>query len=215
MSLVSSVATSVLIVEDDPVLRHDLTAQVAAAEGFVCLGTAEDATAGRALIDASPPSIVLLDLGLPDGSGLDLIAPARCRGHQCLVITVHDDDRSVFTAIERGAVGYLLKSQGFSVLAEALAATRAGESFVSPRIARRLIAALGPPAAPHPSATLTPREFEVIELFTRGLTYTEVARLCGISVNTVRTYVRQSYEKLQVSSKAEAVTTLLGSRARG
>lgn len=214
MSTVSSRVMSVLTVEDDPVLRGEIAAQIAAAPGFVDGGAAEDLRGALALIQSSRPSIVLLDLGLPDGSGLDLIAPARGHGHQCLVTTVHDDDRSVFTAIERGAVGYVLKSQGPSSLVDALAVTQAGESYVSPRIARRLLAALGPAPSPSPASTLTPRELEVIELFCHGLTYAEVARLCGISVNTVRTYVRQSYEKLHVSSKAEAVTTLLASRAR-
>lgn len=209
----STAAIPVLVVEDDPVLRQDLAEHIARCEGFVVGGAASDANDALALILAARPSIVLLDLGLPDGSGLELIAPARSRGHQCLIYTVRDDDRSVFAAIERGAVGYVLKSQSAPALTEALKATRAGESFVSPRIARRLLAALGAPA-PVPAAGLTEREQEVIELFSRGLTYAEVAKVCGISVNTVRTHVRQSYEKLHVNSKAEAVTTLLGRRGR-
>lgn len=210
----SSRPTAVIIVEDDPVLRPDLVAQVSAAEGFVVEGAAADLRSALGLIRASRPAIVLLDLGLPDGSGLDLVGPCRARGHECLVLTVHDDERSVFSAIERGAVGYVLKAQGAPALRDALAATRAGESYVSPRIARRLLAAMGPPSEPSAAATLTPRELEVIELFCRGLTYAEVAGVCGISVNTVRTHVRQSYEKLQVSSKAEAVSALLSARAR-
>lgn len=203
-------ATSVLIVDDDTVMREQLSDEIAQTEGFAVAGVAGGFADALTLIDGAGPSILLLDLGLPGGSGLGLISPARARGHQCLVISVHEDDRSVFSAIERGAVGYVLKTGARVTIAEALRATREGESFVSPRIARRLIGALGPPA----STALTEREFEVIELFSRGLTYAEVGRVCGISVNTVRAHVRQSYEKLHVSSKAEAVTTLFAGRSQ-
>lgn len=215
MTVVSSRPSTVLIVEDDPVLRAEVVAQVSAAEDFVVGGVAGEVRSALSLMQASRGAIVLLDLGLPDGSGLDLLGPARACGHECLVMTVHEDDRNVFAAIERGAVGYVLKAQGVAAVLDALVATRAGESFVSPRIARRLLAALDPPTAPSAATALTPREMEVIELFCRGLTYAEVARVCGITVNTVRTHVRQSYDKLHVSSKAEAVSVLLGTRARG
>ena len=213
--------TRVLVIEDDPIVRDELCAVVAAVPGFALAGSASGAKDALALFAASPPSLALLDLGLPDGSGLDLIEPARARGHQCIVITVHEDDPTVFRAIERGAAGYLLKAQGPSAVGEALEATRAGEAFVSPRIARRLLTFFrtrgGERAVPDPprdlprddGASLTAREREVIELFSRGLTYAEVAGLFGISINTVRSHVRQSYEKLHVCSKAEAVTALL------
>ena len=95
--------TRVLVIEDDPIVRDELCAVVAAVPGFALAGSASGAKDALALSAATPPSLALPAPGLPDGSGLDLIEPARARGHQCIVITVHEDDPTVFSAIERGA----------------------------------------------------------------------------------------------------------------
>jgi DNA-binding NarL/FixJ family response regulator len=128
---------------------------------------------------------------------------------------VFDDDDKVYQALSAGASGYLLKSDAAARVGEALGVLKEGGAPISPMIARRLLDDFRSRAAPRPAASepapaeaeLTPREREIIELFAKGATYEDVARILSMSVNTVRHHVRGMYKKLHVCSKAEAVTT--------
>jgi DNA-binding NarL/FixJ family response regulator len=204
--MASTVAT-VILVEDDAVLLSELAALVRASGELELVGTASNVAEGERLLARARPAIVALDLGLPDGSGLSLIGPARERGHTVVVHTVRADDDAIFEALRRGAVGYVVKGDTTVDLVRGLALTREGGSLVSPRIARRVLASFASPPA-SAADVLTVREREVMDLFAHGSTYREVGDMLGMSVNTVRTHVRRAYDKLHVCSKAEAVSLL-------
>jgi len=157
------------------------------------------------MLDAGPaPDIALIDLSLPDGSGVRVIEWLQQRhpATLCVVASIFDDDGHIFPALRAGARGYLLKDQPVAAIVAALTGIASGEPPLSPAIARRLLAFFQPP--PAPEISLTERETEVLCLISKGLTQAEAARLLGISPHTVGGYVKDLYRKLNVSSRAEA-----------
>lgn len=152
------------------------------------------------------PELALIDLGLPDGSGIELIdqlgrdAP-DC---QCIVTTIFADDVHLFPALRAGARGYLLKDQAQADIVRALRGIIAGEPPLSPVIARRLLKVFAPETQANADAGLTPREREVLGLIAKGYKLAEVAQQLGIAHNTAATFVKSVYRKLKVSSRAEA-----------
>ncbi|UDM52497.1 response regulator transcription factor [Cupriavidus sp. MP-37] len=212
--------TRVLIVEDDPLaLRRlvqavDLHAAEAAASG--CAATVAEALAWLA---RHQPDVLLCDLGLPDGSGIDVIRATRERypACDCMVVTVFGDDQHVLASIEAGAIGYLLKDETTDRIAASIGELRAGGSPMSPLIARQVVNRLrgAPPEATPPNGTgagtgagavaLSVRENEILDLISRGYTYAETARYLGLSVHTVQSHIKNIYGKLAVRSRGEAV----------
>ncbi|WP_018229868.1 LuxR C-terminal-related transcriptional regulator [Methyloversatilis universalis] len=163
------------------------------------------AEAAQKLAVGPAPDIALIDLGLPDGSGITLIEQIQRRSPAtlCIVASIYDDDGHIFPALRAGARGYLLKDQPVAGIVQALTGIAAGQPPLSPAIARRMLAFFQPaPSAPGPD--LTERETEVLRLISKGLTQAETARLLGISQHTVAGYVKELYRKLNVSSRAEA-----------
>lgn len=157
---------------------------------------------------AAPPPLALIDLGLPDGSGVQLIEALRARAAPtlCVVATVFDDDAHLFPALRAGAEGYVLKDQSHEALAEMLRGIAAGQPPLSPSIARRLLRHFQPlPAAPaEETEALTGRETDVLRLIAKGLTVGEAAGLLDLSRHTVAGYLKTIYRKLSVNSRAEA-----------
>lgn len=151
------------------------------------------------------PDIALVDLSLPDGSGVDFIRELRAAVPDCLcvVVTIHDDDRHVFPALRAGAHGYLLKQQPRDELARRLKGIVDGEPPLSPSVARRVLATFAP-VQPDDHARMTAREEEVLELIAKGFTLTKVGDALGITRHTTAGYVKNIYRKLEVSSRAEA-----------
>ena len=211
---------AVLVLEDDPMIRRGVVRLIDADGGFEVVAQAGDVVAGRKAIESSGATIGVFDLQLSDGSSIPLIRLAVEKQMAILVLTVWDDDDNVYQALAAGASGYLLKGDASTRVAESLGILRDGGAPISPTIARRLLddfrtRGLTPAAPAAASATasapdvsdLTGREREIIELFAKGATYDEVARMLSMSVNTVRHHVRAMYRKLHVCSKAEAVTT--------
>ena len=163
------------------------------------------AEAAHKLAAGPAPDIALIDLGLPDGSGITLIEQIQRRSPAtlCIVASIYDDDGHIIPALRAGARGYLLKDQPVAGLVPALTGIAAGPPPLSPANARRMLAFFQPaPSAPGPD--LTERETEVLRLISKGLTQAETARLLGISQHTVAGYVKELYRKLNVSSRAEA-----------
>jgi DNA-binding NarL/FixJ family response regulator len=204
---------SAVIVEDDAVFRGLLASAVAAAADLLLLGTADDLASGRRLLEQHAPDVLLVDLGLPDGSGIDLIRHAASRLPACdvMVITAFGDERHVIEAIEAGATGYLHKDAADADLVAQIRALHAGGSPISPVIARRLLSRWANPAAPvaalpdDPAGGLSAQERKVLSMSAKGYTYEETAALLGVSRQTVQTYVKRIYRKLQVHTKTEAV----------
>lgn len=155
-----------------------------------------------------PPPLALIDLGLPDGSGVQLIEALRAKAAPtlCVVATVFDDDAHLFPALRAGAEGYVLKDQSHEALAEMLRGIAAGQPPLSPSIARRLLRHFQPAPATvvDEAEALTGRETDVLRLIAKGLTVGEAAGLLDLSRHTVAGYLKTIYRKLSVNSRAEA-----------
>ena len=151
------------------------------------------------------PEIALIDLGLPDGSGVTVIEQVKRRFPACLcvVASIFNDDAHVFPALRAGAMGYLLKDQPVDAIVAALRGIAGGTPPISPAIARRMLAFFQP-ANPEQLPELTERESEVLRFIAKGITQAECARLLGLSPNTVPGYVKDIYRKLNVCTRAEA-----------
>lgn len=154
--------------------------------------------------------LALIDLGLPDGSGTDVVAALRDAqpDAQSVVVTIHDDDDHLFPALQAGAYGYILKEQSRELITEQLQRISQGEPPLSPSIARKVIkyfASMAKPvASTMPDVSLTERESEVLLRVAKGFTLPEIGVQLGLSRHTIADYVKQIYRKLNVSSRAEA-----------
>ena len=214
--------TNVLIVEDEPEFLRRFTNAVLMDPNLALAGSAGTGRAAIAMLEAAPPDVVLLDLGLPDISGVEVIREAMRLPNQCdvLVVSMFDDDQHVLASIEAGASGYLLKDALPESIVSSIRELRCGGSPISPGIARRILArfrvALGParPAATGRnghgngcdcSSPLTERETELLRLTAKGLSFDTISELMGISPHTVVAHVRKIYRKLAVHSRGEAV----------
>lgn len=198
----------VLIVEDDLAF---VDAIKLTAGPNIHLSVATSIEAGRA---AELPDVAIIDLGLPDGDGAVLVAELRARSATMpiVVLTIHGTDERLWGAIRAGASGYLLKEDAGHRLERVVEEALDGGAPMSPRIARRVLALISA-GAPEPTAAgapiLTEREIHVLQVLSTGYTYDESATALDISVNTLRTHVRNIYEKLSVSSRTEAVMAAL------
>jgi DNA-binding NarL/FixJ family response regulator len=201
-----SIPIRVVLVEDDPRFRVAFAAAIEGADDLALQAQAATLQEGLALLDGPAPDVLLVDLGLPDGSGVNLIRAARVAWPSCdiMVSSVFGDESHVLLSIEAGAVGYLLKDSEPGRIVEQIRSLRAGGSPVSPLIARQVLARLRPPAA-SAETMLSTRETEVLNYITKGFSYDDIVRLLQVSRPTVLTYVRRIYAKLQVNSKTEAV----------
>ncbi len=209
----NSTAVSIGIVEDDPILRDALRELVDAVEDFTVTDAVGTLADGVALL-ATSPDVLLLDLALPDGSGLDLIAQARSTGSRTkvIVITVFGDVRNVVQAIEEGADGYLLKESDQTHVADAIRTVLNGGAPISPAVASHILARLRGESKPKSRAAeasnrvaLTARETQVLESLAHGKSFKEVAAQQAISLHTVGDHVKAIYRKLSVNSRGEAV----------
>jgi DNA-binding NarL/FixJ family response regulator len=200
--------TRVAIIEDDFVLRDELARVVSLAPDLEVVGVADGLARGRGLLNRNI-DVLLIDLALPDGSGIDLIREIDAhRGKiKIIVISVFGDARSVVQSIEAGADGYLLKGTEPAEAAAAIRTVLEGGAPISPAVAGHILARMRnreqTTAAPGPA--LSPREVLVLTDLAKGFRYKEVARLQGISPNTVGDHVKSIYRKLAVSSRSEAV----------
>ncbi len=201
---------TVFIVEDDDLTRTSLVRRIAEAQAGLEVTTAVGSCREiRAALEISRPNVLLVDLGLPDGDGLDIIRETARRWPAVLimVITVFGDELKVVSSIKAGATGYLLKDDAAVGIGEAIRQMLAGGSPISPAIARHLIRHFRPDtsqSAPS-TVTLTPREMEILALAAKGFSYAETAQLLGLTSSTVSSYTKNIYGKLAVSSRSEAV----------
>lgn len=205
----------VAMVDDDLSFCESFAAAVAAAGDMVLYASAHGVAQAMVMLADPPADVLVVDLGLPDGSGVEIIRAAHSAWPDCaiMVSTTFADERHVIPSIEAGASGYLLKDATARVLTDDIRALAGGGSPISPRIARHILARFRSPPAPPPVRTpppaletpLSPREQQTLELITKGFSYDEIAALMGVTRNTVMTFVRRIYEKLEVSSKTEAI----------
>jgi DNA-binding NarL/FixJ family response regulator len=201
---------NILLLEDLPEIRTWLKAlvmQVFPNAQIVECARVHDA---QAQVSAQKFDLALIDLGLPDGSGVDVVSALRESQPEALsvIVTIHDDDEHLFPALQAGAYGYILKEQSRELITEQLQRISQGEPPLSPSIARKVIAYFAAQAKPQanalPHVSLTERESEVLLRVAKGFTLPEIGVQLGLSRHTIADYVKQIYRKLNVSSRAEA-----------
>ena len=201
---------TILLLEDLPEIRtwlKSLVTQVFPHAQIVECARVHDALAQ---VSAQKFELALIDLGLPDGSGVDVVSALRESQPeaQSVIVTIHDDDEHLFPALQAGAYGYILKEQSRELITEQLQRISQGEPPLSPSIARKVIAYFAaqakPPTDTLPHVSLTERESEVLLRVAKGFTLPEIGVQLGLSRHTIADYVKQIYRKLNVSSRAEA-----------
>lgn len=198
-----------LVVEDQPALTRWLGETLVEAFPGIVVRSTDTLAGARAAVATQAPEIALIDLGLPDGSGIDLIAElaASHPACHCIVTTIYADDQHLFPALRAGAAGYLLKDQPRERTVIALRGIAAGEPPLSASIARRLLRVFGDDKATRPTAEtpkLTPRERETLTLIAKGFKIAEVAETLGVTRNTAHEFVKNVYRKLKIGCRAEA-----------
>jgi len=210
---------SVLVVEDEPGFLQRFCDAIAAEPVLRLCGAGTTVVGACALLDTLSPDVVLVDLGLPDGNGVDVIRHAMAGGakRDVLVVTMFGDDGNVIESIRAGATGYLLKDAMPKDIAGSILQVHAGGSPISPAIARRVLQSFRVDRTTAVEATvpsmetsarpsvLTERETQILRLVAKGLNFKEVGAILAISPNTVITHVKRIYQKLAVHSRGEAV----------
>ncbi|MDQ6975011.1 MAG: response regulator transcription factor [Mariprofundaceae bacterium] len=196
----------VVVIEDDPHTRTYLAEAIDATPELQVIGTA-GCCADALVLLRKEPDIALIDLGLPDGSGLDVIRERvnKKSKTEFVVITVFGDESHVIPALEAGASGYLLKDSAMPDIAALIAQVLNGGSPISPIIARKLLKRFHLTSNSKETIRLTNREFEILNLMAKGYTPQETAGYLYVSYHTVVAHIRHIYEKLEVSSRTEAV----------
>ncbi|MET8639234.1 response regulator [Streptomyces sp. NPDC004096] len=194
---------SLLIVDDHPVVRDGLRGMFENAPGFRVLGEASGGVEAVALAAGLDPDVILMDLRMPGGGGVEAIATLTRSGARAkiLVLTTYDTDSDTLPAIEAGATGYLLKDAPRDELFTAVRAAAEGRTVLSPAVASRLVSAVRAPG----NEPLSVREREVLALVAKGTSNRETARVLFISEATVKTHLTHLYAKLGVKDRAAAV----------
>lgn len=197
-----------LVVEDLPAPAQWLAAVLEESFAGIRVDVASSLAEARAILEKRSPDIALIDLGLPDGSGVDLIRDiSQSQPHcQCVVTTIYADDRHLFPALRSGASGYLLKDQPKERVVSALRGIASGEPPLSPVIAQRLLRVFGQDQAETAAQDnpLSSREREALMLIAKGYKLPEVAEQLGVTRNTAAGFIKSIYRKLNISSRAEA-----------
>jgi DNA-binding NarL/FixJ family response regulator len=204
----------VSIVEDIREIRQGMQVLINQTPGFNCLSVysnTEDAYAG---LKTDPPDLVIMDIALPDGSGVECIrrlqsvAPGRM---QFMIFTIYEDSDQVFEALAAGASGYLLKNAPPDRIIGALRELYEGGAPMSISIARKVVSAF---RTPQTDNTLSPRETEILQWMAKGLLYKEISDKLHITTGTVRQHIHNIYEKLHVQNRTEAINKVFGPRGK-
>jgi DNA-binding NarL/FixJ family response regulator len=207
----------VALVEDDQQVREGLALLIGSSPGFTCVAACPSAEYALQRLPGLEPDVVLMDIQLPGMSGIECILKLKqlCPQAQIMMLTVFEDHDRIYQSLKAGASGYLLKQTPPAELLEAISGLHHGGSPMSAQIARRVVEAFQHPA-PFDSgdSPLSPREQEIVHLLAQGHLYKEIANQLGRSVETVRTHIRNIYDKLHVRSRTEAVNKVYGTGAR-
>ncbi|HTJ78713.1 MAG TPA: response regulator transcription factor [Rariglobus sp.] len=200
--------TTIAVVEDDPGLRQQLTEILKSAPDMDCLYTVSSAEEAILRIPKNPPNIVLLDIKLPGMSGIDCLPHLKkaAPDTEILMLTIYEEAEDIFRALKAGASGYLLKSSPPDVLFEAIRDVCSGGTPLSGHIARKVVRyfqSVG--QMERETEKLSARELEVLELMAVGFINKEIADKLGVSLQTVKTYVKRIYVKMHARNRMEAV----------
>jgi two-component system response regulator DevR len=197
----------VFLLDDHELVRRGITDLLHSEAGITVVGEAGTAAEALRRIPAARPDVAVLDTRLPDGSGIDVCRDIRSSAPEirCLILTSYDDNDAIFAAVMAGAAGYLLKEIRGNSLVDAIRQVAAGRSLLDPAVTERLLARLRD-GAPHDQrlASLTPREREVLDLISRGLTNREIGERLFLSEKTVKNYVSGLLAKLGMQRRTQA-----------
>ena len=204
----------IIIVEDEPEFRRRFTQIIESEPTMQLVGVASNKREAQALVDREQFDVLMIDLGLPDGSGIEVIrsVSARKPDVDIMVVTVFGDEQHVVAAIEAGATGYILKDSTPADVISCIRLLRAGGSPVSPVVARSVLRAIRNRMNTTPTRQVSPddnplsvRETEILQLLAKGMSFNEIGQILGISPHTVTAHIKKIYRKLAVHSRGEAV----------
>jgi DNA-binding NarL/FixJ family response regulator len=203
---------NVSIVEDNEKFRGTLARVLNRAEGFRCVSEYPSAEDALKALPQDRPDVVLMDINLPGMNGVECVRQVKqlLPQTQVMMLTVYEDTENIFNALAAGATGYMLKRTPRNELFEAIREVHRGGSPMTTHIARKVVSSFQQiPASTQATENLSPREQEVLDCLAQGFLYKEIAEKLGISYETVHTYIRRIYEKLQVRTRTEAVAKFL------
>jgi DNA-binding NarL/FixJ family response regulator len=203
---------TISIVEDNEQLRGTLVRLLNREEGFQCISQHGSAEAALEHLTKERPRVVLMDINLPGMNGVECVRQLKQVMPEVLVVmlTAYEDTENIFKALAAGATGYLLKRAPRAELIEAIREVHRGGSPMTTHIARKVVQSFERPSSAAPATeNLSTREQEVLDCLSQGFLYKEIAEKLGISYETVHTYIRRIYEKLQVRTRTEAVAKFL------
>jgi len=203
---------NVSIVEDSDKFRETLARVLNRAEGFRCISHYPNAEDALKALPNDKPEVVLMDINLPGMNGVECVRQLKqlMPTLQVMMLTVYEDTENIFNALAAGATGYMLKRTSRDELLEAIREVHRGGSPMTTHIARKVVLSFQRAApASSPTENLSPREQEVLDCLAKGFLYKEIAEKLQISYETVHTYIRRIYEKLQVRTRTEAVAKFL------
>jgi RNA polymerase sigma factor (sigma-70 family) len=203
---------TVSIVEDSDKLRETLVRVINRADGFRCVSQYANAEDALKDLPQARPDVVLMDINLPGMNGVECVRQLKkiTPEIQVMMLTVYEDTENIFDALAAGASGYMLKRTAGKELLEAIREVQRGGSPMTTHIARKVVQSFQRSAAAEAQTeSLSEREQQVLDLLSQGLIYKEIAEKLGISYETVHTYIRRIYEKLQVRTRTEAVAKFL------
>ncbi|GAA1741480.1 response regulator transcription factor [Aeromicrobium alkaliterrae] len=191
-----------VIVDDHPVVRNGLRGMCEASDKFLVVGEASDGVEAVRVVTSLDPDVVLMDLRMPGGSGVEAITELVARGIRghVLVLTTYDADRDIMAALDAGATGYLLKDAPRDELFAAIRAAAAGRSALSPTVASRVVSRVR-----SDSDSLSTRESDVLALVAQGQSNRQIAKSLFVSEATVKTHLGHVFTKLGVADRAAAV----------
>jgi DNA-binding NarL/FixJ family response regulator len=207
---------SVAIVDDHPIVRAGMRAVLDTADDISVLGEGDCGADALRLVEQHAPDVLVLDVNLPDQNGLEITRQLRDQGTSTaiLILTAHDDAELVFSLLENGAIGYVLKDEALEILPGAVRAAARGDSWLSPTVASQVVQravqgeGLSPKEAEKTSfidTPLTPREMDIIKLIAQGLDNSAIAKSLVVTKRTVQNHVSNIYSKLGVTSRTEAM----------
>jgi DNA-binding NarL/FixJ family response regulator len=203
---------NVSIVEDSDKFRETLARVLNRSEGFRCISHYPNAEDALKALPNDKPEVVLMDINLPGMNGVECVRQLKqlMPTLQVMMLTVYEDTENIFNALAAGATGYMLKRTSRDELLDAIREVHRGGSPMTTHIARKVVLSFqrAAPAA-SPTENLSPREQEVLDCLSQGFLYKEIAEKLNISYETVHTYIRRIYEKLQVRTRTEAVAKFL------
>jgi DNA-binding NarL/FixJ family response regulator len=212
----SEAPIGIVIVEDEPEFRRRFAQIVENEPSMRLVGVAANRREAQAILDKEDFDVLLIDLGLPDGNGIDLIRQVSQKKPEAdiMVVTVFGDEQHVVSSIEAGATGYILKDSTPADVISCIRLLRAGGSPVSPVVARSVLRAIrnrigasapAARAAQPENSPLSARETEILQLLAKGMSFNEIGEILGISPHTVTAHIKKIYRKLAVHSRGEAV----------